>query len=382
MAVAVDCLFRVGQVIMHFILRVAACGAMALLVPLVPASATIFTATDATIARIWAKARSGDTIRMIGKFGYTRLQNKVSATAVTLDASKATFSDTLNFTRVDGVHVIGGKFDISGGTLTSYAVNVYGGNNVWFDKTTILGVGNEKGIGFNGTTNVRVTNSSFTGLRAGIGLTSVTGGFLSKNKFLAAASDGIDIGDSHNVSATFNSCSGSVPAFGAHPDCIQLWSTTGQPLQSDNSVTDNYATGATQGFTSFSGGGGGLRISFLRNKVFSSFTQGVACYGCIDSNISYNSVKTMPGSRFLTTINVVGGNNNTVLGNTVGPGVGLTHDPSTIVESSAFGQGGTVQIASVSASMVTEPGTWAMLLAGFGVAGLGVRRRGRYAVAA
>lgn len=355
---------------------------MAVLAPLSPASATIFTATDATIASIWAKAGSGDTIKMIGKFGYTRLQNKVSATAVTLDASKATFSDTLNFTRVDGVHVIGGKFDISGGTLTSYAVNVYGGNNIWFDKTTIVGVGNEKGIGFSGTSKVRVTNSSFTGLHAGIGLTSVTGGFLSKNKFLASASDGIDIGNSHNVSATFNSCSGTVPAFGAHPDCIQLWSTTGQPLQSDNSVTDNYATGATQGFTSFAGGGGGLRISLLRNKVSSSFSQGVACYGCVDSNISYNSVKTIMGSRFLTSINVVGGTNNTVIGNTVGLGVGLTHDPSAIVEGTSFGQGGAVQIASASASMVTEPGTWAMLLAGFGLAGLGVRRRGRYSVAA
>lgn len=362
---------------MKFALRTAVCGAVAGFGPSVPASATIFTATAATISGVWTRAGSGDVIRLTGAFGYTRLQNKVSAKAITLDASKAVFTDTLNFTRVDGVHVYGGKFDVTSGvTHDNYAAVVYGGNNVWFDKTTIVGVGNQKGIGFDATTNVRVTNGSFTGLGVGVGLESVTGGLLTKNKFIKAYSDGIDVGDSHHVNATFNSCAGGAPGAGVHPDCIQLWSVTGHPLQSDNVVSDNSATGATQGFTSFEGGGGGLRISILRNTAVTSYAQGIACYGCIDSNISYNSVKTLLGSRSMTNIHVVGGSNNTVVGNLIGPASGQTHRPSITAEGSA------VLAASANASTVAEPGTWAMLLAGFGLVGLASRRRGPRAVAA
>lgn len=379
----------------NLVLRAALSGAVVMLVPLAPASAVTFTATAATIVGVFAKAGSGDTIKLSGAFGLTKLQGKSSATAITLDASKAVFTDTLEIIHVDGLHIYGGKFDVTSGTShAGHAAVAYGGSNIWFDKATVIGVGNQQGIGFSRTTNVQVTNSSFTGLGVGVGLDGVTGGVLTKNNFLKAYSDGIDIGGSHNVTASYNSCAGTVPGPGVHPDCIQMWSITGQPLQSDNTVSYNSAMGATQGFTSFAGGGGGLRLSILHNQVYSSYAQGIACYDCIDSNISFNSVNTIQGSRFLTNIHVVGGSGDTVVDNTIGTAIGLTGAPSITTDAAvhpltsasvqamvAPGNANT-GFASGVGSTVAEPGTWAMLIAGFGLVGLASRRRAPRMVAA
>ena len=371
---------------------------MVLLVPAVPASAAIYTATFETINGVFSGATSGDTIAMTGTFGLTRLQDMVFTRGITLDARQAVFTDTLELVNLSGVRVLGGRFDIASRvTRDSAGAVVYGGTNIAFDAPTILGNANESGIIFSGANSIRVTGGNFTGLDIGLNLSGVTNGFLSRNTFLKAASDGIDIGNSHHVSATYNSCSGSAPVPGAHPDCIQLFSTPGRPLQSDNVVSDNIATGATQGFTSFTNGddtASGIRLSIMRNTVNTSYPQGIACYGCIDSNISYNKVTTLAGSRFKTTINILGGMNNTVTGNTVGDMPAFRSDQSIDEEfddesmssssaASAAGNETRVELPYESGpSTVTEPGTWAMLVAGFGLVGMATRRRGLRIVAA
>lgn len=378
---------------LKFVSLTAIGGAVALLAPLASASAVTYTATASTVGSIFSGATSGDTIKMIGTFGQTRLQDMVFAKGVTLDARQAVFTDTLELVRLSGVRVIGGRFDVASRTTRDAgAAVVYGGSNIAFDRPTITGDASESGIYFAGVNNVRVTSGSFTGLHVGINLAGVSNGFLSKNAFIKADSDGIDIGDSHRVSATYNSCSGSVPGVGAHPDCIQMWSTAGHPLQSDNIVSDNIATGATQGFTSFSGGGGGIRLSILRNTVNTSYPQGIACYSCIDSNISYNKITTLPGSEHTTSINVVDGRNNTVVGNTVGniPAVksarnfyfGFVGDEiastSTAIPFTAGQEAPEVQAElpfDFGVTSVAEPGTWAMLIVGFGLIGVATRRR-------
>ena len=366
------------------------------------ARAATLNATATTLDAAWKAAAPGDTIKLSGSFGLTRLSWKSQTKAITLDLTKAVFTNTLNISHVDGLKVVGGKFDVTSG-VTQYgrAVVVYGGSNIWFDKTYIVGVGNQQGIAFNDTVKASVSRGTFKGLYVGVALTRVEGGNMTKNNVTAAVSDGIDIGDSHHVTATYNSCLAGNPGAGVHPDCIQLWSVDGRPIQSDNVISYNNAVGPTQGFTSFTAGGGGLRISFLHNTVTSSYPQGVACYDCVDSTISYNSVKTIPGSRFMTNINVIGGSNNTMVGNTIGVPVGLTKSPDIIPNTSATVDsfitlppvGDTSESsgallarqslgATAGAGAVPEPQAWLLMLIGFGAVGAAARRRGARAVAA
>ena len=364
---------------------------MTLLVPWAPASAVVYTATFATINSIFSGASSGDTIRMTGTFGQTRLENMVFAKGITLDARQAVFTDTLELVHLSGVRVFGGTFDIASRvTRDSKAAVVWDGANIAFDSPVITGDASQSGISFSGVNNARVSGGKFTGLHVGIGLHDVTNGLLIKNSISKADADGINIADSHRVRATYNSCSGGTPGVGEHPDCIQLWSVAGRLLQSDIVVSDNIATGATQGFTSFTNGSeaaSGIRLSFLHNTVNTSYPQGIACYGCVDSNISYNKVTTLAGSQYMTTINIVGGTNNIVTGNTIGGTLSSTSagllsgelDDGAVSSSTASAAGGEGLNEDLpfdfGPSPVTEPGTWAMLVAGFGLVGVTARRR-------
>ncbi len=333
-------------------------------------SATVYATAD-TISALWLAAKPGDTIRLYGTFANTKLAYK-SGAAITLDATKAVFSDTLVIDHVDGLTVLGGKYgSATGPTKSARAVAVYGGSNISFSKPVLVGDGEGQGISFSDTVNLSVDKGSFTGLGTGIGMSRVANANLTKNAFTKAASDGIQIADSHNVNASYNTCSDGAPAAGAHPDCIQLWSVLGHPVQSDISIMHNTATGPTQGFTSFTPEwGGGLRIQIEYNTVFTNYVQGIACYGCVDSNISYNNVSTMPGAGHMTNINIIGGSNNIVVGNKIGPRPVAT-TASRFAAVAAFA--GNLD-ATGSIGAVPEPSAWLMLIAGFGVVGMAARR--------
>lgn|GEM_PF-6541608 len=298
------------------------------------------------------------------------------------------------------MNIVGGRFGSSAGpTKYGRAVVIYGGSNISFSKPVVVGNGDEQGIAFNDTINASVVNGSFSNNHSAIGLTRVTNGTLRGNKIYGAVSDGIDIAGSHNVSATYNTCSKGAPGPGVHPDCIQLWSIAGLPVQSDIMLAHNSATGPTQGFTSFDPAkGGGLRIWMLHNTVYTSYSQGIAWHGCVDSNISYNSVRTIAGSAHMTDINIIGGSNNIVFGNTIGafvrPAAAPTLDGTTVAApfmdsfapalsfASALGDAASFDFgASESMAAVSEPAAWTLLIAGFGTAGAAVRRSRRVVAA-
>ena len=354
-------------------------------------SATVWVATSTTIVSTFAKIADGDTVRLSGNFGMIRLSNRSFATGVTLDGSHAKFLDTLDLTNLSGVKLSGAKFDTRGSAASfARALVVYGGSNIVFDRLNFIGDGYQTGLSFAGTNNVTVSNSSFDGLLRGMNIGTVNGGFLTKNKFVRSVSDGIDIGNSHNVLANYNTCSLGQPGPGVHPDCIQMFSAVGQPIQSDNTVIYNSAYGPTQGFTSFSNGGGGLRLTIAHNRVVTSYPQGIACYDCIDSNISYNNVATIPGSTYMTNINVIGGHGNTIIGNYIKPPVGLTkHVPNVIPFDASLDASGDFDgnpaapvVPVGSPSSVPEPAAWMLLVAGFAVVGAVARRRATRALAA
>lgn len=373
------------------------------------AMAGTITATPATLASIFKTAKAGDTIVLVGNFGRTALSNRSFATPLRLDARRAIFSDSLIITNMTGLTITGGTYgSTTGPTSAAKGISVYTSKNLSISGAKFVGDGTGLGIQIATSDTVKIATSTFTGLKVGAALTSVTNGSLTGNKVYASTSDGFNVSGSHGVTVSGNSCSAGAPGPGAHPDCVQLWSIKGTPVQSDITVSGNTATGYTQGFTSFTpDNGGGLRIKIINNRVNTSMPQGIACYGCVDSTITGNILTTLAGSTSMTNINVVGGSNNIVLGNSIGPrspngAAAMTQfaastaaqafatsvDPdlasgrrgfTTLADSGAtLNVGRDKMLAMVDAqSTVPEPASWLMMITGFAFAGsiMRVRRR-------
>jgi hypothetical protein len=383
--------------------RSAAAGACVLSMPVAAATITV---TPATFNSAVAAAQPGDTLNLTGTYGNIRIQNRNFGSGIKINASYAQFTGTVTLTNVTNLYFGGGTFNIAGAPAYTKAAVVYGGSNIAFAKQSVTGSAGGEGIVFSGTTQASVSDGTFTGLDANIVFGSVTSGSASRNTIVAAGSDGIDIADSHNITASYNSCSGGNPSAGAHPDCVQLWSIAGNPLESGIIVSNNSATGPTQGFTAFPAGGGVSRVQIVYNTVNTSYSEGVACDACVYSNISYNTLSTLPGSQYLTNLNVIGGSYNTVVGNVITPyagpyassnaapsfasgaddGLGTPPDlallvgqptPDPVAAAPNLARlAGPAMLRSQggpTVAAVPEPSGWALLIAGF--AAVGVARR-------
>ena len=354
------------------------------------ASAAILYANATNLKTVFAAAKDGDTIKASGTFGSVALQNRTFATRVTLDATNAVFADSLAIKNVHGLYVLKGTF----GSHTAYmrtmqAVTVTGSSKIKFHSSTFIGTGTigtknaDSGMLITSSGQVQVSAANFSNLRTGMAVSSSTDLKLTTNNFYRMTSDGIQIADSHRVLATANMCSGGIPSPFAHPDCIQLWSGLGRPVQSDITLLNNVALGVTQGFVSFTPQwGGGLRISMIGNIVSTSFPQGIACYNCVDSIFTDNVLTTLPGSKWRTSMNIVGGSNNYIANNTIGPkpapALGLLGTISTLTTAANPGSVSTNYFAgnaSNGVGGVPEPSEWFMLTIGFGMVGGFARRR-------
>ncbi len=274
-------------------------------------------ATSATLSKAFASAVGGDTIVLSGTFGWTKTKNYSYSSKVTVNASAATFTNSWSIENVSNVSVVGGTFgSATAPTRLGKAISVYGGSNLSFTNGTYLGAPGGGGVSAVNTTGLTVSNNSFKNLTVGGGFENVTGLTLSNNAVTGAKKDGFNIVGSHNVVASHNSCTANSPSPGAHPDCIQLWSIAGKKPMSDIKILDNYASGATQGFTLFTGQlGGADRVTISGNVVMSTMSQGVACYNCRNSSITNNLLVTLKAAPHWTNLNIVGGSNNIKSGN-------------------------------------------------------------------
>lgn len=373
------------------------------------ANAAILRADPSNLAAVFASAKNGDTIRATGKFGPVWLTNRSFTTRVTLDATNAVFANTLTVQDVTGLVIVGGTFGSRTAPMRALrAVIVKSSNDVRFQTSNFVGNGltafgrANHGMLVRQSRNVQVVDANFSNLHTGLGVMSSSRVKVENSRFSQMTSDGININDSHHVTASANRCIGTIVSRGAHPDCIQLWSLRGQPVQSDIALLGNYARGATQGFASFNGSdGGGLRISMIGNIVDTSYPQGIACYSCIDSIFQDNILTTLPGSRYQTRMNIGGGGNNLIVNNSIGGygkvptfvlGGGLTPPPKKSMEEATF-LTDTLQMSMSSmaadvpepmflslddmADTVPEPSQWGMLLVGFGLIGVFSRRASR-----
>jgi hypothetical protein len=367
-------------------------GAMAALGLAVPAYAVTLMATSSSFSSVFASANAGDTIVLSGRFGRLDLANRSFDTPLRIDATRASFSGPLNIVRLNGLSVTGGRFG-PGAWQNAGTIRVFESSNIGFTRPILTGdgLGAARGLTFTNSDGFSVTGGSFSGFRLAIGVIESTDGLLASNRITRATSDGMNIVGSHRVTARGNVCSGGIPSAGAHPDCIQLWSIAGKPPQSDIRLLRNVANGPTQGFTSFTpANGGGLRISMIGNRVNTSMPQGIACYGCVDSIITDNVLTTLPGSLYRTSLNVVGGSNNIVARNSIGPRVAaprLAEAGSGFADSFLYdGEGDAFAdfegnrfydafAVPGAFAEVPEPATWLQLLTGFALIGSLLRRR-------
>ena len=341
----------------------------------VSASAAILTADSTNLTRVFAAAKDGDTIKVSGTFKSIALQNRTFATRVTLDATDAVFADTVTIKNVHGLNILRGTFGSRTAMMRSLrTVAVQTSSNIKFQSNKFIGTGAigtkdaDIGLTIRDSKLVQVSGANFSNLRLGIGVNSSSNIKLGSNKFVEMTSDGINIANSHRVTATANNCSGTTIFLGAHPDCIQLWSVLGQPVQSDIALIRNVATGATQGFTSFNPeDGGGIRISMIGNIVSTSFPQGIACYKCVDSIFTDNVITTPFEAKWRTMMHIKYGTNNILSNNSIGLKAG-----------SLLGAGdGSASLARGIANSVTgvpELSEWLMLTIGFGLVGYFNRR--------
>jgi parallel beta-helix repeat protein len=366
-----------------------------------PLAAAVISATGVNVQSIFATAKDGDTIVLSGVFGRTKLDNRSFASGITIDASNAQFNGQLTMRSVSGVTITGGLFGLDPGVWQNgNTVRIDYSSRVSLINPTVVGagVGRELGISFIKSNDINVRGGRFTGLRLGIGVSSVTNATLISNTFANSTSDGINIVDSHRVTASANICKSSAPSAGAHPDCIQMWSGAGLPMQSDIMLFKNKAYGLTQGFTSFDPtAASAIRMSMIGNLVNTSLPQGIACYGCFDSVVSNNTVLTIPGSQYRTMLHVPGGANNIVMDNSIGPFVkpvafetpfsgfaasdsqdliAFSADESPDFDSSALTSRYGESLAAFSiAAAVPEPAVWLQLVFGLGCAGALLRQR-------
>lgn len=341
-----------------------------------------YTANSTNFNTVMAKVVGGDTVQLTGQFsGVTRLTNTKFASLVTIDASAATFANSLLLTGVSNVNVVGGHFG-SATALTSYnkAVAVTGGTNVSFTNPNVVGFYTGQGIAFTGTTNASVTGATLSKLQAGIVLGGVTNGSITNSRSVNSVSDGFDIVDSNHVSISNNTCSGTTPTVGAHPDCVQMFSSAKAAPLSHITIQNNYASGDTQGFDNFGSVAGDSFISIVDNRVDGLFPQGIACYSCVDSTITGNTLTSLPGAPYLVNLNVLNGTNNTVSGNSIGALNRAAARPDVYFTRQQL-VGNAAVVASATVAAVPEPAAWSLMIAGFGLIGVSQRTRQRYQTA-
>ena len=342
---------------------------------------SIINATAATFQSAMAKAQSGDTIKLSGSFGLTRLTGKNYASTVTIDATAASFSDTLILTNVSDLTVLGGHFG-STTAIDSYdkAVAVYGGSSISFVNPAVTGFYAGQGISFQKTYGASVTGASLSNLQAGIVFAGVTGGQISNSTSIASVSDGFDIVDSSHIDVGNNRCSGSTPTIGAHPDCVQMFSSAGAAPLDHIAIHDNDATGFTQGFDNFGSAPGDSYISIINNRVDGLMPQGIACYYCVNSTIRGNTITTLDGAPYQVALNVLYGSSNNVAANVIG-GLNRSAAKQLVYYTRQQLSGGVVVTGAAMTGAVPEPAAWSMLIAGFGLIGFHQRARRCYVTA-
>jgi nitrous oxidase accessory protein NosD len=265
-----------------------------------------------TLQQTLLSARGGTHIVLApGQYGNLTFPRKTFAPALTIDAAQAQFTGIL-MRGVDGV-------TIDGGTLVGPR-----------EQTT--------GFAVDSSHHIAIRGMRISGSRIGIGVSRSQDVLLEHNIFDGTRSDGINVAGVQRVKILYNECrdfdpikaqydaAGKLLHDGDHPDCIQGWSIAGRPPTSDVTIIGNSGRGFMQGIWFGNGGQGGLDRMLVRDNKFElQAFNGIVLTEARDSEISGNTVSTIPGAKMdnypfhpiSTWIKAPGGQRVLVCGNTI-----------------------------------------------------------------
>lgn len=267
-----------------------------------PAAAATIPATSATLAAALKAAQPGDTVVMTGAFDHVLISGKTWSPSVTFDATAATFAN-FKLQASAGVILKGGAFKA---TAWDGAVYCIGSQNFSISGIRSDGAGLYTGVVFRNCSGVSLTGSVISGPNVGVQVIDSQNVTISGNELLDASADDVTITSSQTVGVTLNLCAGSSPVNGVHPDCVQIWSNTGDAQSADIKVTGNQAYGNSQGFDDFGGDHrGAVRLDIEDNTVDGSYPQGVAVSYSPGAAVKNNHVRTLPASTFRTSVNII-----------------------------------------------------------------------------
>ncbi len=367
--------------------RIAAAMVMMAAAPALAGQVVVMTPT--TINAALAAVQPGGTLRMEGVFTTNILFRNRDFGGVTVDASAATIEAGIRLSHVHNIQFISGVWQPSG---SGDAIRVEDSSHVSFANGTVLGKGDKLG---NGTRILRssfvtVRDSDYDGLRNNVILFTATDSLVTGNRYENGGEDGMKIVDSQRVIASHNSCMGFTPLPGYHPDCIQLWSTVGKPLQSDIYLLNNVAIGPQQSFASFDPDElSGTRLTFAGNFAATTSGHTITCLGCIESRFENNVTVALPDAKWLAPLRVTGpGTGNVFSGNIYvdqrgQPGAPLPDRSFSDLMPSIAGTVGSqwtnrshlATVLNDNSPGVPEPANWLLLMAGFGMIGSRLRLR-------
>lgn len=369
----------------------------------VPAAAATVVMTPSNIAAALAQLRPGDRLVMQGDFTTRLFFRDRDFGGVTVDASQATLRQGMRLRNVQNITFSGLKVGTPGvGTTDRFALQIDGSRHVSIANALVHGNGGSAGTGLRilNSSHVTVRDSVFDGLLDGLTLITSPDSLLVRNQFLRGGSDGIKLVDNQRVIVSGNSCAQFSLQPGVHADCIQMWSVTGKPLQSDVYLLNNSAVGDQQGFASFDPSThSGTRLTFAGNYAITATPHGISCFGCSNSRFEDNVISSLPNSQWRALLRAPAGSGNVFTNNHVfdlrglnGPLadllpariwsalvpsiaglVGSQHDsrdwqvyPEPVAEAQSFQE------------PVPEPATWLMMVTGFLMIGRSLRRRAAF----
>lgn len=371
-------------------------AALALL-PATPAAAqNVVVMTPTTVTQALAAVPPGDTLRMVGTFDTGLFIRNRDFGNVRVDATQATLRGGIRLQNVQNISFDGGTFGRPDWNL-SFANVVFVENSRHISFANARVIGNlavpSFGLRVMGSSFVTVRDSYFAGHTDGMVIRNTTDSFITRNVLDGLAGDGMKLVDITRMLVSGNSCQNATPAATSHPDCIQMMSTVGRPPNSDAFLLNNSAIGTMQGIVSFDGDTvTGTRLTFAGNYIVTSFVHALTCSGCTDSLFSNNVLSNTVNLRWgAPIIRNPWGTGNTFTGNQsydirpflltnpnyLPPRLFSSLLPS-FITGSQWDRGPIQQAAAsmaFNASANPEPGTWAMLILGFGLVGVVSRRR-------
>ena len=251
----------------------------------------VLAADPGSLNSVLAAAHPGDTVRLVaGRYDTVRIRSRTFDPPLTVDASQATLAGVA-ITNSTGIRWTGGT--LQGDPASTVAAN----------------------YGFYAAVSSAITIDSvhLSTYRVGIVFDRVTGGAITGNWLARMTTDGADLAASRQITIARNACSDFAPTPGAHPDCIQLWSTPTSPPTADITITANSTVGSMQGISLFNPATNGVddggfdRVSITGNTVLTTYSDGITVGDCRGCSVRNNSVNSLPNYIGKAQLYITGG---------------------------------------------------------------------------